>query len=477
LPVFGCLFWLYYAREVCEVSETMIPDDAKPTLGFGESILPPSPGDAVDVALRARRHIARRLLPFLFGLYVIAFLDRMNVGAAALQMPGDLGFNDRAVGLGAGIFFLGYFLLEIPGALIAECWSARLWIARIMISWGILTGLMAFIHTEREFYTVRFLVGAAEAGFFPAVVVYLTHWFRTADRARAVAGFYAAMPLSYVIGSPLAGVLLGLSWLGLKGWRWLFILEGVPAIVLGLITLVYLTDWPRQANWLSSDERVWISAQLDQEKKAKQAVRSYSVWQALRHRDVILLTFCYFFALTGNYGIAFWLPTMLKRLSGQSDLKVTLLASLPYLAGFLVQQLNGWHSDRSRERRWHAAVPVFLSGLSLLLAISFGSTVALSLVFFTLMGAAYYAFHPAFWAVPTEFLSESAAAASIGLINSVGNLGGFAGPLIMGYLVTRTRSFTAGLWYLVGSFFVSGILMLAVGERPRRLAAGDGKRP
>src|SRR6202521_2995066 len=340
----------------------------------------------LEVAQRARKRIAWRLLPFLFVLYIIAFLDRMNVGAAALQMPGDLGFGDRAIGLGAGIFFLGYFVLQIPGALIAERRSARRWIARIMISWGILTVLMAFIHTVREFYIVRFLFGAAEAVFFPAVVVYLTHWFRAADRAKAVAAFYAAMPLSFVIGSPIAGLLLGLSWLGLRGWRWLFILEGIPAVLLGMITLVYLTDWPRQANWLPTEEREWIIAQLEREKKAKQHVRSYSIWQALRHRDVILLTFCYFFAVTGNYGIAFWLPTMLKRLSGQSDMKVTLLASLPYLAGFLSQQLNGWHSDRTRERRWHAAVPVLLSGLALFLAISSGTHLALSISFFTLVG-------------------------------------------------------------------------------------------
>ncbi len=452
----------------------MIPEDIRRTLRLDKTIPIPSTGGPVEVAQGARRRIARRLLPFLFVLYIVAFLDRMNVGAAALQMPAELGFSDRAVGLGAGIFFLGYFLLQIPGALIAERWSARRWIARIMISWGTLTVLMAFIHTVRQFYIVRFLVGAAEAGFFPAVVVYLTHWFRTADRAKAVAGFYAAMPLSYVIGSPLAGLLLGLSWFGLRGWRWLFILEGMPAILLGFVTLLYLTDWPRQANWLRSQEREWITTQLDREKKVKQQVRSYSVWQALCHRDVLLLTFSYFFALTGNYGIAFWLPTMLKRLSGQSDLKVTLLASLPYLAGFLTQQLNGWHSDRSRERRWHAAFPVLLSGLFLFLAIGLGSSVAPSVVFFTMVGAAYYAYHPAFWAVPPEFLSESAAAASIGLINSVGNLGGFVGPMIMGYLVTRTRSFTAGLWYLVGSFFVSGILMLAVGAGRRHLGPRNG---
>jgi ACS family tartrate transporter-like MFS transporter len=210
------------------------------------------------VAQRARKRIARRILPFLFLLYIIAFLDRMNVGAAALQMPADLGFDDRVVGLGAGMFFIGYLALEIPGALIAEHWSARRWFARIMISWGIVTVLMAFIHTPRDFYVVRFLVGAAEAGFFPAVIVYLSHWFRASDRAKAVARFYAANPLSYVIGSPLAGLLLGISWWGLRGWRWLFILEGIPAILFGAMTLFYLTDWPRQARWLPEDERDWI---------------------------------------------------------------------------------------------------------------------------------------------------------------------------------------------------------------------------
>jgi MFS transporter, ACS family, tartrate transporter len=429
-----------------------------------DELLAPAPSAAVDVSQGARCRIAIRLLPFLFILYIVAFLDRMNVGAAALQMPHDLGLSDRAIGLGAGIFFLGYFSLEIPGALIAERWSARRWIARIMVSWGLLTVLMAFIHTSQQFYLVRFLVGAAEAGFFPAVVVYLTHWFRSADRAKAVAGFYGAMPLSYVIGSPLAGVLLGLTWLGLRGWRWLFILEGIPAIVLGVVALFYLTDWPHQAKWLTPEERNWIADQLDREKQAKKKARSYTIVEALRNRDVALLTCCYFFALTGNYGIAFWLPTLLKRLSGLSDMDVTLLASLPYLLGFVVQQLNGWHSDRVHERRWHAALPVLLSGVFLFCAIWLGASVSWSLFFFTMMGGAYYGFHPAFWPVPTEFLSESAAAACVGLINSIGNLGGFVGPFVVGYLLTRTRSFNVGLWYLVGSFFLSGAFMLLVGH-------------
>jgi D-galactonate transporter len=416
-----------------------------------------------EVGQRARHRIAKRLLPFLFVLYVIAFLDRMNIGAAALQMPHDLGFSDRVVGMGAGIFFLGYFLLEIPGALIVERWSARRWIARIMISWGLVTVLMAFIHTPRQFYLVRFFVGAAEAGFLPGVIVYLTHWFRYEDRGKAVAFFYAANPLSYVVGSPIAGLLLGLSWLGLRGWRWLFILEGIPAIVLGVITIFYLTDWPAQARWLPVDERSWITEQLQREKQTKNRRRSFSVWEALRNRDVILLTLCYFCAMTGSYGIAFWLPTILKRISGQSDLRVTLLAALPYIAAFITQQVNGWHSDRTQERRWHAAIPLFLCALALSLAVLNSARPMVAIGLFVLVGGSFYGFQPCFWALPTLFLSESAAAASIGLINSVGNLGGFVGPMVMGYLASRTHSFAAGLWYLVGSLIVSGILMLTVG--------------
>jgi ACS family tartrate transporter-like MFS transporter len=422
-------------------------------------------GLELDVARRARHRIARRLLPFLFLLYVIAFLDRMNIGAAALQMPHDLGFSDGVIGMGAGIFFLGYFLLEIPGALIVERWSARRWIARIMISWGVMTVFMAFIHTSRQFYVVRFLVGAAEAGFLPGVIIYLTHWFRYQDRAKAVAFFYAANPLSYVLGSPLAGLLLGLSWLGLSGWRWLFVIEGIPAIVLGVITIWYLTDWPKEAHWLPDDEKSWITAELQREKEAKNRRRSYNVWEALRHRDVLLLTGCYFCAMTGSYGIAFWLPTILKRLSGASDLKVTLLAALPYIAAFVTQQVNGWHSDRTRERRWHAAIPLFVCGAAIAMAVVYRANLNMSVALFVVAGGAFYGFQPVFWAVPTLFLTESAAAASIGLINAVGNLGGFVGPMVIGYLANRTHSFSPGLLYLVASLFVSGVLMLAVGRQ------------
>jgi len=443
-----------------ETAETKIKTETETKTKVSDLTLAPS-----EVGQRARRRIGKRLLPFLFLLYVIAFLDRMNIGAAALQMPHDLGFSESVIGLGAGIFFLGYFLLEIPGALIAERWSARRWIARIMISWGLVTVLMAFIHTSRQFYFVRFLVGAAEAGFLPGVIVYLTHWFRYQDRAKAVAFFYAANPLSYVIGSPLAGLLLGLSWLGMRGWRWLFIIEGIPAIILGIITIWFLTDWPEQAGWLPSDEKAWITDELRREKEIKKSIRSYSVWEALRHRDVLLLTICYFCAMTGSYGIAFWLPTILKRMSGKSDLKVTLLAALPYIAAFVVQQVNGWHSDKMRERRWHAAIPVFVCGIALVMAVTFQTNLIVSVGLFVIAGGAFYGFQPCFWAVPTLFLSESAAAASIGLINAVGNLGGFVGPMVMGYLAGRTHSFRVGLLYLVANLFVSGILMLAVGRQ------------
>jgi ACS family tartrate transporter-like MFS transporter len=341
-----------------------------------------------------------------------------------------------------------------------------------MISWGLVTVLMAFIHTPRQFYLVRFFVGAAEAGFLPGVIVYLTHWFRYEDRGKAVAFFYAANPLSYVVGSPIAGLLLGLSWLGLRGWRWLFILEGIPAIVLGVITIFYLTDWPAQARWLPVDERSWITEQLQREKQTKNRRRSFSVWEALRNRDVILLTLCYFCAMTGSYGIAFWLPTILKRISGQSDLRVTLLAALPYVAAFITQQVNGWHSDRTQERRWHAAIPLFLCALALSLAVLNSARPMVAIGLFVLVGGSFYGFQPCFWALPTLFLSESAAAASIGLINSVGNLGGFVGPMVMGYLAGRTHSFAAGLWYLVGSLIVSGILMLTVGAGRHPISDG-----
>jgi len=416
-----------------------------------------------------RRRIALRLLPFLWLVYVVAFLDRVNVAYAALEMSHDLGFSDQVFGLGAGIFFIGYVLLEIPGALIVERWSARRWLARIMISWGTVTVLVGFVHTSRQFYAARFLLGAAEAGFFPGVIVYLTHWFCRRDLAKAVASFMAAQPLSNLVGSPLAGRILRLHWYGLEGWRWLFILEGVPAVILGIITFFYLTDWPSQAVWLPPEERDWITSELNREHREKVAVRSYTMAQALRQREVILLTLIYFLGATGIYGFSLWLPTILKRASGFSTASVTLLVTLPYLAALAATLLNGWHSDHTGERRWHAAGPLFLASAALFFAIIFSSHLWMQLGFFTLFAGCIYGYQPCFWPLPTIMLGESAAAVAIGMINSLGNLGGFAGPFLVGYLVTRSGNFTSGLLCLLATLLIAGILVLCL----RRSAKAD----
>jgi sugar phosphate permease len=412
-----------------------------------------------ETGRRARRRIAARLIPFIFTLYIVAFIDRVNVSFATLEMSRELGFSDSVFGFGAGIFFIGYFLLEIPGALIVERWSARRWIARIMITWGLVTVAMGFLQTATQFYWLRFLLGAAEAGFFPGLIVYLTHWFRYEDRAKAIAFFMAAIPVSNVIGSPLAGWLLGVNWYGLEGWRWLFIVEGIPAVALGVVTLAYLTDKPHQAGWLAADEREWIIAELERERHTKESVRKFGILEALRHRDVLMLAALYFFSVTGYYGYSLWLPTIFKRASGLSNLAVTILAALPPALGLLMKLANGWHSDRTGERRWHTALPLFLSGVCFTLAIAFDATFWLTVAMFTLAGGFLQAYLPVFWTLPTLTLSASAAAASIGFINSVGNLGGFVGPFAMGFLRTKTQSFTAGIAFLIAGIFLAGVLV------------------
>jgi ACS family tartrate transporter-like MFS transporter len=419
-----------------------------------------------EVSQRARRRIAWRLLPFLFLLYFIAYLDRVNVGFAGLEMSRNLAFTDRVFGLGAGIFFAGYFLFEIPGALIVERWSARKWIARILITWGLVTLLVSVIHTPGQFYSARFLLGLAEAGFFPGIVVYLTHWFRQEDRARAGAWFMTAIPVANVLGSPLAGWLLGVHWFGISGWRWLFILEGIPAVLLGILTLVFLTDWPHNARWLAADEQEWILGELDREKRAKDSAGQSTVGQALRSHKVILLASVYFFALVGLYGFNFWFPTILKRATGLPNLTVTLIAALPYLLGVIVMLWNGWHSDRTGERRWHTGMILFFCGAFMALAVGFQSNLWLGLGLLILSGACTTAFMPSFWQLPTAMLSESAAAASIGLINSVGGLGGFVGPYFVGYLRTRTGSFRMSLIFMVAALFLSAGLVLTLRIRP-----------
>ncbi len=413
-------------------------------------------------------------MPYMFVLYIIAFLDRVNVGYAALTMKVDLGFADDVLGFGAGIFFIGYFLLEIPGSILVEKWSARGWIARIMISWGIVAILMAFIHTKPQFYSARFLLGAAEAGFFPGVIVYFSHWFRYEDRAKAVALFMAAVPVSNIIGSPVSGVLLGVNWLGLPGWRWLFIIEGAPAIIFGVVTIFYLTDRPHQAKWLPDDERDWLTSELEREKQDKEAARSYSILQAFRHREVVLLTMAYFFMVTAVYGFTFWLPTIIKKVSGSSNQVVTLISALPYCVGLVAILVIGWSSDRTKERRWHTALSMMAASVGLLLSVVAQDQTALAILMFCVAGAGMYSYLPGFWALPTSFLTGTAAAASIGLINSIGNLGGFAGPYIVGYLSQTTNSFLGGVLYLAASALVAAGLVLSLrATRQRRSMAAQ----
>lgn len=425
--------------------------------------------DRNSVAERCRRRVMWRLMPFLFVLYVIAYLDRVNVGFAALQMKGDLGFTDEVIGFGAGIFFIGYVALEIPGSILCEKWSARGWITRIMISWGILAMLTGFIHTKGHFYLIRALLGAAEAGFFPGVIVYLSHWFRYQDRAKAVAFLMAGISVSNIIGSPLSGWLMKYNWLGMAGWRWMFIIEGAPAVILGVVTLFYLTDWPHQAKWLPDDEKQWLIEELEKEKQAKQAKHSLGIMQAFRHREVILLTLAYFFMVTSVYGINFWLPSIVKKLSGSSIMSVSLISALPYCVGLIAILLMGWHSDKTKERRWHTALAMMTTSLGLLLSVIAGNYTILAVSMFCLAAAGTAGYLPGFWALPGSFLTGTAAAASIGLINSVGNLGGFVGPYIVGYLSKKTGSYVGGVLYLSASALVASMLILslrATRERP-----------
>jgi ACS family tartrate transporter-like MFS transporter len=429
---------------------------------------------SADLAARTRRRTMWRLLPFLILLYVVAYLDRVNVSFAALEMRADLGFSAEVYGFGAGIFFIGYVLLEIPGTLLVERWSARLWISRIMISWGLLAALTGFVQTANQFYWIRFLLGVGEAGFFPGVIVYLTHWFRESDRGKAVSIFAAAVPISSIIGAPISGLLLGVHWMGLPGWRWIFIIEGIPAVILGVVVLLYLTDRPHQASWLEPEEREWLAAELEREKLAKQAV-PHSIADALRQLrrpQVIILSLVWFGAMTGGYGFGLWLPTMVKALSGLPNLAVTAIAALPYIAGLISMLFMGWSSDRTGERRWHTAVSLFVAALGLVLSVLLREHVALSIAAFCLVGVGLYGTYPGFWSLPSTLLTGSAAAAAIGMINCLGNIGGFAGPYIVGRIDTATGSFVGGMLYLAASMFAGGLLVLLVGrEKPSEVAA------
>ena len=408
-------------------------------------------------------------MPFLFLLYLTSYLDRVNVSYASLEMTRDLGFNNKVLGFGSGIFFLGYLVLEIPGAILVERWSARKWIARIMISWGLFAALTGMIRSAHEFYGARFLLGLAEAGFFPGVLVYVSHWYRQQDRAKAVAFFMVGIPFSEIIGAPVSGMLLQVTWLGIDGWRWLFILEGLPAVVLGVITIFYLTDRPSEAHWLAEEERAWITAELDRERRQRGA--SPPLLQVLGMPIVILLALAYFCILSANWGFTLWLPKIVQHLSGLGSLKVSLISGIPFLIEIPVLLLLAWHSDKTGERRWHVAIPVGIGALAFAIFASserIGANVALAVGLFSIAAAGLHGYRAAFWTLPTLFLSETAAAAAIGVINCFGNLGGFLGPYMVGALSNTSGSYRSGMLFLGACATLASLLVLSVaGTAPR----------
>jgi D-galactonate transporter len=405
--------------------------------------------------------VSLRLVPFLMLCYFVAYLDRVNVGFAALTMNKELGISASAFGFGAGIFFFSYFIFEVPSNLMLEKFGARKWIARIMLSWGILSGCMAFVSGETSFYIVRVLLGIAEAGFFPGIIFYLTLWFPGVYRARIVGWFMAAIPLSSVLGFPVSGYILGMDgFLGLAGWKWLFILEAAPAIILAVVVWFYLTDRPEEARWLEPEERAWLSSRLGAEAQRKQDVHGLNVLQAMFNPKVLALCLVYFGAVATNYGTAFWLPQIVKAF-GLSNVQVGFVSAIPYLVGTVGMVLWGRSSDRRMERKWHAAIPFALAAIGIA-----GSTLVadpvLKMLALTVGIFGVFAVLPIFWTFPTAFLHGAAAAAGIAVINSVGNLAGFFGPFIMGWLKDLTGDFSYGLWAIAACAVMGMVIVLSL---------------
>ncbi|MGI8909108.1 MAG: MFS transporter [Rubrobacteraceae bacterium] len=404
--------------------------------------------------------ITRRLIPFMFVLYVVSFLDRINVSYAELQMGEDLGLSATVYGLGAGIFFIGYFIFEIPSNLILERVGAKVWIARIMITWGIISSAMFLVTGPVSFYVLRFLLGVAEAGFFPGMILYLTYFFPARERAKAVALFMTAVAIAGVIGSPLSGFLLTLDGLaGLAGWQILFIVEGVPAVLLGFAVLAYLPNGPDDAGWLEPAERDWIKDVLDRENRIKAERGQYTTRQALVNGRVWLLALVYFGIVISLYGLSFWLPRIIQDFSGYGDFVVGLLGAIPFAAAAVGMVLFARHSDRTGERRWHVAIPAFIGAIGLILTGLVGTSSVLQMAALTLAALGIYSCLGTFWTLPTRFLGSTAAAAGIALVNSVGNLGGFFGPYAVGFITDRTGSSYGGMLLLAAMITLAGILV------------------
>lgn len=404
-----------------------------------------------------------RLMPFLCLLYIVSFLDRVNVSFAALSMNQELGFSNAVYGFGAGIFFIGYFIMEVPGNLIMAKVGARLWIARILITWGIFSGLTAWVSTPMQFYVVRFLLGVAEASFFPGIIYYLSMWSRSQDRAKAVAIFMMSLPVCNMLASPLSTWLLGVEWMGWSGWRWLFILEALPSVLLGLITPFYLTNRPEDAKWLDDEERAWLVDALARESTAKLERRSYSVLQAFADRDVLILSGIYCAWVCGFYGVTLFLPIFVKALSAtMSNQVVGFLVMVPYLFAFIAMYAIGRHSDRTGERRYHTVAGMLTGALGLAGSIFLADiSIPVAMLVFTIAVMGIYGSFGPFWSIPSSFLTTTAAAGAIAMINSIGNLGGFVGPYAMGFIRDSTGSFTGGILFLVICLLgAAGLLMM-----------------
>jgi ACS family tartrate transporter-like MFS transporter len=424
----------------------------------------------------ARSRVAIRLLPFLFLLYIANYLDRTNIAYAALGMKGDLGLTDSVFGTASGIFFIGYLALQIPGALLVERWSARLVLGLSLVVWGALTTMTGFVRTPGELYAARFFLGAAEASFFPGVVIYLSRWFVYQDRAKALSRFMAAIPCAYILSGPLAGSILGLDWLGITGWRWLFFLEGAPAIILGILTVFLLPERPEHVRWLRTKERDWLISRLDEERSAKANAAQETTWQVLRNPPVLLLTAGLFFCYTAGYAFWFWMPTMLQRLTGWADVqRIGWVGVLPALAGLVGMLVLGWNSDRTRERHWHCAIPQLLAAVALAALLILPKSNLLLIVIFAVVGFGTTAHLPSFWALPHSFLSSAAAAAAIGFISCVASIGGFLGPKIIGNLSQDSGSFRTGFIFMIGCWLIGAVLVLFCPRERRNTDALSGQ--
>ena len=409
------------------------------------------------------RRVTRRLVPFLFICYIVNYLDRFNISFAALEMKADLGLSDRVYGLAAGMFFAGYVTFEIPSNLMLQRVGARRWIARIMVTWGAISCAMMFVHTAYGLYTLRFLLGVAEAGFLPGMLFYLTSWIPARERARVFALFLTSTALAGVIGAPVSAALLRLDGvMGIHGWQWLFLVEGIPAVLLGVMTWFYLPDRPRDASWLAPDEAVSLETVVEAERLERERALRLTLWQALTHGRVWRLCVLYFSTIISFYGIAFWLPQIVQSFSGLSQGTAILLAALPYLAATVGMVALARHSDQTGERRRHVAFAAFLAAAALVTgALVQGHPIAAFIALCVAATGIWSTLGP-FWSLPTAFLSGTAAAGGIALVNSVGNVGGFVGPTIVGFLRERTQRFESGLLVLAVTLVVAGVLALSL---------------